>query len=191
MLHFGKRQSGSHQIAGTLAAIFALTLHSFAAAASYSQDTATRPRSGAGTLSLVQAGSTGGNVGQVDKSTSGVIEKTPQSKQPKSLRQVTPTEASCKLASVWANEVSGLGSSVWTITSDGTATEQGLGGGHGHAVLSGHTLTINFRTAVNFGKYSVLLNQACAGGSGKSTVLGGFLAGVYNVNFTAAPAATN
>lgn len=136
---------------------------------------------------FAQAGSTGGNIGQVDKSSSGVITETPQLQQPKKRGPINPTAASCKLASVWANEVSGVGSSVWTITSDGTATEQGLGSGQGHASLSGHTLTITFRTAINNGTYSVRLNQACTGGSGKTMVLGGIPAGaVYSVTFTAA-----
>ncbi len=187
MRHSAKRQSGSHRMAANLAVIFALTSHSYAAAASDSLDAATRHSSASGTLRLAQAGSTGGSVGQVDKSSSGAIEETPQLKQPNKPGPVNPTEASCKLASVWANEVSGVGSSVWRIASDGTATEQGLGGGRGHAILSGRTLTIIFRTALNNGQYSVRLNQACTGGSGKAMILGGIPAGsVYNVTFTAA-----
>jgi hypothetical protein len=174
-------------MAANLAVIFALTLHSYTAASSDSQDASTPHRSTSGILRLVQAGSTGGNVGQVDKSSSGVITEAPQSRQAKKPEPVSRSLASCKLASVWANEVSGVGHSVWTIAADGTATEQGLGGGHGHATLSGRTLSITFRTFANNGIYSVRLNEACTAGSGKTTVLGGIPAGaVYEVTFTSA-----
>jgi hypothetical protein len=94
------------------------------------------------------------------------------------------SEASCKLGAVWVGEVGGVGSSVWTISSDGTAIERGLGNAQGHATLSGHTLTITFHTGLNNGVYVVQLNRSCTNGSGKATVLGGFGTGVYSIVFT-------
>jgi hypothetical protein len=134
-------------------------------------------------------GSTGGNIGQHDKSSSGAFEAPAQSApakpQPKT-RTNASAAASCRLAGTWANEVANLGSSVWTITEDGTATEKGLGNAQGHAVLSGHRLTITWHTVGANGNYIVQLNQACTGGSGKTIALGGYLAGsVWSVTFTA------
>jgi hypothetical protein len=138
---------------------------------------------------MAQAGSTGGTVGKQDKSVSGSEEPA----EPKSRRNrghaVSPprqaSEGSCKLASIWANELAGVGSSVWTISSDGAATERGLGSAQGHASLSGHTLTISYRTSVNNGTYVIQLNRTCSDGSGKVTILGGLLTGsVYNAVFT-------
>jgi hypothetical protein len=92
------------------------------------------------------------------------------------------------LAKVWTNQVSDGISSIWTITADGTATEQGRGNAQGHAVLFGRTLTITWRISVANGNYVVQLNQACTAGTGKVVVLGGFMAGdVKNVTFTAVP----
>jgi hypothetical protein len=149
---------------------------------------------------MAQAGSTGGTLGNTDKSISG--ERREEPAEPKSRPQrnqhhaVTApkqsSEASCKLAAVWANEIAGVGSSVWTISSDGTAIERGLGSAQGHASLSGHTLTIIFRTALNNGTYVMQLNRTCSDGSGKVTVLGGIPAGaVYSAVFTRTPSSSD
>jgi hypothetical protein len=105
---------------------------------------------------------------------------------PQSSRQVNAPQTTCSLARVWSNQVSDGISSVWTISADGTATEQGRGNAHGHAVLSGRTLTITWGIAISHGNYVVKLNQACTAGIGKTTVLGGISAGdVKNMTFTA------
>jgi hypothetical protein len=138
---------------------------------------------------FAQAGSMGGTVGKQDKSVSG-SEEPAEPKSPHNPRHaVSPpkqsSEASCKLASIWANELAGVGSSVWTISSDGTAIERGLGSAQGHASLSGHTLTISYHTSLNNGTYVIQLNRTCSDGSGKVTILGGMLTGtVYNAVFT-------
>jgi hypothetical protein len=133
---------------------------------------------------LAQAGSTGGTVGKQDKSVSGTVEPS----EPKSHGAVSPprgpSEVSCKWASVWANEVAGLGSSVWTISSDGSAIERGFANAQGHASLSGRTLAIIFRSSVNNGNYVMRLNRSCTNGSGKVTVTNGIGAGVYSAIFT-------
>jgi hypothetical protein len=135
---------------------------------------------------MAQAGSTGGTVGKQDKSASGGEEpaepKSQHSRHASAPRE--SSEASCKLGAVWAGEVAGVGSSVWTISSDGTAIERGLGNAQGHASLSGHTLTITFHTTLNNGNYVIQLNRSCTNGSGKTTVLGGLGTGVYSVVFT-------
>jgi hypothetical protein len=139
---------------------------------------------------MAQAGSTGGTVGKQDKGASGGEEPAePKSQSQRSQRHAVAapresSEASCKLGAVWSGEVAGVGSSVWTISSDGTAIERGLGNAQGHASLSGHTLTITFHTGLNNGNYVVQLNRSCTNGSGKATVLGGFGTGVYSIVFT-------
>jgi hypothetical protein len=139
---------------------------------------------------MAQAGSTGGTVGKQDKDASGGEEPAePKSQSQRSQRHAVAapresSEASCKLGAVWSGEVAGVGSSVWTISSDGTAIERGLGNAQGHASLSGHTLTITFHTGLNNGNYVVQLNRSCTNGSGKVTVLGGFGTGVYSLVFT-------
>ena len=142
---------------------------------------------------MAQAGSTGGTVGKQDKSVSGSEE--PAEPKSRSRHVVSPpkgsSEASCKLAAVWAGEVAGVGSSVWTISSDGTAIERGLGGAQGHASLSGHTLTIVFHTNLNNGTYVMHLNGTCSNGSGNVNVLGGFGAGTYTAVFTRTPSSSD
>jgi hypothetical protein len=143
------------------------------------------------TPAMAQAGSTGGTVGKQDKSISGSEEPA----ELKSHHAVSPprgsSEASCKWAAVWANEVAGLGSSVWTISSDGTAIERGFANALGHASLSGRTLTIIFRSGVNNGNYVMQLNRSCTNGSGKVTVLNGLASGVYNAIFTRTPSSSD
>src|SRR5437867_858736 len=83
-----------------------------------------------------QSGSTGGTVGKREKSISGTEpgdeRSTPQRKN--------SAGAGCKLGSTWSNVTSDGGGSIWTISSDGTAVERGLGNARGRAVLSGHRL---------------------------------------------------
>ncbi|MGA8614183.1 MAG: hypothetical protein WB760_21405 [Xanthobacteraceae bacterium] len=141
---------------------------------------------------MAQAGSTGGTVGKQDKSVSGSEEPAEPKSQRNQHHAVSPpresAEGPCKLASVWAGEVAGVGSSVWTISSDGTAIERGLGNAQGHASLSGHTLTIIFHTAFNNGTYVMQLSRTCSNGSGKTTILGGIPAGAV---YTRTPSASD
>jgi hypothetical protein len=118
---------------------------------------------------FAQAGSTGGTLGNTDKSISGDREE--PRRAPPHAKTSTPT--SCKLAMVWANQINGFGSSVWTISADGTAVESGLGNGHGHAVMSGHSLTINYTTTLDQGIYAMTLNRDCTGATGKVTSISG------------------
>jgi hypothetical protein len=129
---------------------------------------------------MAQAGSTGGTIGNTDKSISGDLEVPRQPAKPRQHRAAPKAKASlasCNLGSVWANQVSDGISSIWTITADGTATEQGRGSAKGHAMLSGHTLTITWSIGIANGNYIVHLNEACTAGTGTTTVLGGVSAG--------------
>ena len=124
---------------------------------------------------MAQAGSTGGTLGNTDKSISGNREVPRQPAEPRqhhAAPKAKASAASCNLASVWANQVSDGISSIWTITADGTATEHGRGSARGRAVLSGHTLTITWSIGIANGNYIVHLNQACTAGTGTTTVLG-------------------
>jgi hypothetical protein len=135
---------------------------------------------------LAQAGSTGGTIGKRDKSISGG-EEVPSSRAPIKPQHANAPNVTCSLAKVWVNRVSDGRGSIWTITADGTATEQGRGNAQGHATLSGHTLIITWRISISNGNYVVHLNKDCTSGSGKTTVLGGVAAGdVLDVTFTAA-----
>ena len=135
---------------------------------------------------FAQAGSTGGTVGKTDKSISGEQEYERGRSSAAKAQHVNAPQAACPLARAWSNQVSDGISSVWTISADGTATEQGRGNAHGHAVLSGRTLTITWSITISHGNYVINLNQACTAGTGKTTVLGGVSAGdVKNVTFTA------
>ncbi|HZP77415.1 MAG TPA: hypothetical protein VFB45_14830 [Pseudolabrys sp.] len=138
-----------------------------------------------------QSGSTGGTIGNVNKQAHGSDDRA----RP---RHVSPSTAAprpaskCKLASVWANEVANLGSSVWTISADGAAVERGLGAAQGRASLAGGTLTIRWRTCCSGGTYVVRVNASCSAGTGKVTVLDGLGAGTVNpVTFTAIPSGNN
>jgi hypothetical protein len=134
-------------------------------------------------------GSVGGTVGQHDKSTSGTFDDQGPRAQPRKSSNASPAakpSGGCALASVWQNDVPGVGNSKWTITPDGTATEQGMGAAKGHASMSGRTLTITYATAVNNGVYVMQLNQDCSGASGKIKVTGGMLSGLnLTATFTA------
>ncbi len=144
----------------------------------------------AGTLPLTggnafaQAGSTGGAIGKQGKTVSG-SETEDQGRTP---QRKNAEGGGCKLESTWSN-VAREGSSIWTISSDGTAVENGWGNVRGRAKLSGHRLVINWQGGLSQGIYVVTLNQACTGGSGTSTVTGGWDSGkVFSVTFTAIPA---
>ena len=134
-----------------------------------------------------QSGSVGGTIGNKDKGVSGGHESAPPRRvaRPAPAPRATPA---CKLASVWSNEVSGLGTSVWTISAGGVAIERGIGNALGRASLAGRNLSISFHTCCNNGTYVVQLDAACTSGHGKATVIGGWSAGtVYPVTFTAVP----
>jgi hypothetical protein len=133
---------------------------------------------------FAQARSTGGTVGKQGKPVSG-SETEDQGRTP---QRKNTAGAGCKLESTWSN-VAHEGSSIWTISSDGTAVENGWGSARGRATLSGHRLVINGQTALSHGVYVVTLNQACTGGSGTTTVTGGWDNGrVFSIAFTAIPA---
>lgn len=134
---------------------------------------------------FAQGGSAGGTVGQHDKSSSGGFELPKPHPQP-GRQSNSAGGRPCKLAMVWANTIDS-GTSTWTISADGTAVEQGLGNARGHAVLSGHTLTINYTTALDHGIYVMTLNPSCTEATGRITVTGGFMPGrTSKATFTAA-----
>jgi bifunctional non-homologous end joining protein LigD len=61
-------------------------------------------------IAFAQAGSTGGTIGKTDKSVSGGDASSP------ARRTAAPSSGStCKLSSVWSNEIVGFGTSVWTM----------------------------------------------------------------------------
>jgi hypothetical protein len=145
--------------------------------------------SAAGALAaFAQAGSTGGTLGNTDKSISGEREQPRHSENHEKRKSAAPHASSnCKLASVWANEMSGVGggSSIWTISSDGSAVEKGLCNATGHASLAGRTLTIRWHNSCNDGVYTVQLNESCTAGSGKAAIVAGMLSGdVRTVTFS-------
>jgi hypothetical protein len=130
---------------------------------------------------LAQAGSTGGVIGHRNKSISGA--------EPGNRAHTHSTKKSatrCKLAGTWRNQAP-AGNSTWTITADGTATEEGMGSAQGHAKLTGHELVINWHAPLASGRYVIELNQNCSGGTGK--VIIGFYSGP--AIFTAAPSQSN
>jgi hypothetical protein len=135
---------------------------------------------------FAQAGSTGGTLGNTDKSISGEREQPRRSEDHEKRKPAAPHASSnCKLASVWANEMANTGSSVWTISADGSASEKGLCNASGHASLVGRTLTIRWHAACNDGVYTVQLNESCTAGSGKAAVVEGLGTGtVYTLTFS-------
>ncbi len=80
-----------------------------------------------------------------------------------------PTTLSCAAAATWVHQTTGIGSTTWTITSDGTAEESGLGNAKGKATLSGQTLTITFVASdkVTAGSYTWKLTTDCRSGTGE------------------------
>lgn len=77
--------------------------------------------------------------------------------------------ADCTAEGVWANSVTGLASSTWTIDADGKASESGMGGVRGQAGLSGSTLTIEWDGGAYAGVYEIDLDPGCATGQGAMT----------------------
>lgn len=74
----------------------------------------------------------------------------------------------CALAGTWSHSTSGVGSSSWTITDSGMATESGLGGATGTASLSGKNLRIDWKTSNGWsGFYEWNLDSDCRSGDGK------------------------
>jgi hypothetical protein len=140
---------------------------------------------------VLAQGSIGGTIGQHDKSTSGTLGGQEPPASPQQRQSAPPkktSEASCKLASGWSNQVTGVGTSVWTISADGMAVERGMGSALGHARMAGRNLTITWRTGLNEGTYAIHLDAACGSGTGNVTVTGGLMSGaVYNATFTAVP----
>jgi hypothetical protein len=139
-----------------------------------------------GRAAFAQAGSTAGTLGNTDKSISGEREQPRRSEDHEKRKSAAPHASSnCKLASVWANEMSGAGSSIWTISADGSASEKGLCNASGHASLVSRTLTIRWHAACNDGVYTVQLNESCTAGSGKAAVVEGLGTGtVYTLTFS-------
>jgi len=81
----------------------------------------------------------------------------------------------CTLAGIWTQQSEGLGSSTWTITADGEATESGLGNAKGKATLSGGRLRIDWTIPGynNSGYYEWALDESCKGsGVAVNTVSG-------------------
>lgn len=139
---------------------------------------------------LAQAGNAGGTIGKQDKSISGGQRQAPM--HPHAGTKKSTERSHCKLESVWSNQVSGVGSSVWTISSTGEAVEQGMGGAQGRSTMSGRNLTITWHTGLNNGTYVIQLDQTCAAGSGKLLILGGWGAGsFYTSTFTSTRSSAN
>jgi hypothetical protein len=129
--------------------IFALTLHSYAAAASDSQDAATQPRSVSSALRLAQAGSTGGMIGKQDKSVSG--DKEPAERQgPNSDKPERPTSRAVNSISalpsvIRLNEHSIANFSI-TLKKTGGNTYRGT---WNHGYVSTFTVTSFTRDSLN------------------------------------------
>jgi len=88
----------------------------------------------------------------------------------------------CKIAGKWRQSVG----STWTVTADGTATEQGLGGATGKASLSGTTMRIEWSHANGWsGTYEWVMDKTCKTGKGKLIFKsGGSGEQVSNVTYT-------
>jgi hypothetical protein len=136
---------------------------------------------------LAQAGSTGGTIAKQGKSVSG----SDTEDQHRTPHRKNAAGAGCKLGATWSNATPG-GSSAWTISSDGTAVEQGMGNARGRATLSGHKLVITYHSSFDQGTYVVTLNQACTAGSGTVAQVGGpFNGQVFSITFTATTGSAN
>jgi len=62
----------------------------------------------------------------------------------------------------------GIGPSVWNVTADGTATEAGLGGSTGKAILAGRVMTIEWSHKNGWsGTYRWTMDAACKTGTGQ------------------------
>jgi hypothetical protein len=74
------------------------------------------------------------------------------------------------MAGVWADTVTGLGESVWTITGDGAAAETGMHSATGRAALDGRNLRITASTISGYtGVYEITLDAGCRAGEGQLT----------------------
>jgi hypothetical protein len=139
---------------------------------------------------LAQAGSTGGTIGKQGKSASGSEPEDP-SPTPQRPHRKNAAGAGCKLASTWSN-VAPAGSSIWTISSNGTAVENGMGNARGRAVLSGHNLVITWQTTTSQGTYAITLSQDCTAGNGTVIITAGPYSGLGGSStFTAIPRPAN
>jgi hypothetical protein len=77
---------------------------------------------------------------------------------------------SCSMAGTWADTVTGLGDSVWTIAADGAANETGMDAASGRASIAGHVLRMAASTATGFtGDYEITLDASCNAGQGQLT----------------------
>jgi hypothetical protein len=79
-------------------------------------------------------------------------------------------EPTCSIAGAWADTVTGLGQSVWTISSDGAAAETGMHSATGRASVDGHVLRLTASTTSGFtGDYEITLDASCSAGEGRLT----------------------
>jgi hypothetical protein len=84
----------------------------------------------------------------------------------------------CSVRGKWSQSTSSVGSSVWNVEENGTATEDGLGRATGTASLSGTTMRITWTTSNGWaGVYEWVMDQKCAAGRGKLTFSAGGRAG--------------
>lgn len=73
----------------------------------------------------------------------------------------------CKLEGNWTQDTPGVGSTIWAIKSDGTATETGIGSARGQATLKGNLLQIDWQTSNGYsGYYQWTLDKNCSAGKG-------------------------
>lgn len=78
------------------------------------------------------------------------------------------TTGTCTLAGTWVHITEGIGTTTWTITSDGKATETGKGYAKGTATLKGNTLRIDWKTDNGYsGYYEWPLDSNCNSDNGK------------------------
>lgn len=66
---------------------------------------------------------------------------------------IAKTPGTCTLSGTWVHNTEGIGTTTWTITSDGTATEEGIGYAKGKATLNGNTLRIDWQTTNGYSGY--------------------------------------
>ena len=74
----------------------------------------------------------------------------------------TSSAGTCTLAGKWVHNTEGIGTTTWTITRDGIATEEGKGYAKGKAAFDGTTLSIEWETTNGYkGTYAWKLDSNC------------------------------
>lgn len=77
-------------------------------------------------------------------------------------------ESTCTMEGSWIQYATGLGRSTWYVTSDGKATESGLGGSAGTASLNKNVMRIDWTNPNGWsGYYEWTMDAACMTGEGQ------------------------